>query len=181
MRRIALIGLMLLCCVDTFAQTPSPSPSPAPPPAPAAREADVASVDAIIAAVYDVISGSAGQKRDWNRMRSLFAPGARLIPVSARPEGGFAPRVTDIDGYIARSEPFFEKTGFFEKEVGRKLEHFGHVAHALSKYEARHAPNDPTPFVSGTNSIQLVNDGTRWWVMTILWEADAPVPTLPKK
>ncbi len=69
---------------DPPAATATAAPTPA---APAANPADVASVDSIIAAVYDVISGPAGKKRDWDRMKSLFLPGARLIPTGARPTG----------------------------------------------------------------------------------------------
>ena len=59
------------------AQTAPPSPPPSrfvtvTEGSVAARPADVASIDAIMRAVYEVISGPAGQKRDWNRMRSLF-------------------------------------------------------------------------------------------------------------
>src|SRR6266513_2414962 len=46
-----------------------------------ANPLDVESIDAIISAAYDSISGPPG-KRDWNRERSLFIPGARLIPMA---------------------------------------------------------------------------------------------------
>src|SRR5204863_6484908 len=87
---------------------------------PAARPADVKSMDAIIAALYDVISGPAGQKRDWDRMRSLFVPGARLIPSVASPNGGASARVLDVDGYIERAGATLERNGFFEREIARK-------------------------------------------------------------
>ena len=83
---------------------------------------DVESIDAIIAAAYDVISGPAGEKRDWERERSLFYPGARLIPtatVPGRSDVDLAPLVLDVEGYIARVEPLFEKKGFYEKEIAR--------------------------------------------------------------
>jgi hypothetical protein len=157
------------------------------------RAADVASMDAIVAAVYDVISGPAGQKRDWERMRSLFAPGARLMPTSpVRPPGSgtdapltgneaYATRVLDVDGYIERSSKFLEERGFFERETARRVETYGHIAHVWSTYEARHAAGDPKPFIRGINSIQLVNDGKRWWVVSIFWEAETPRTPLPEK
>jgi hypothetical protein len=112
--------------------SPSPSPQPSPTPvAPAANPADVSSMDAIIAAVYDAISGPAGKKRNWNRMRSLFIPGAHLIPTGPRQTGGYGARVFTLDEYIARSEPFFEKEGFHEKEAARTTDVFGQIAHAL--------------------------------------------------
>ena len=45
-----------------------------------ADPADVESIDAIISASYDVISGSKDEPRDWNRERSLFYPGSRHMP-----------------------------------------------------------------------------------------------------
>jgi hypothetical protein len=172
---------------QTEKQKPGPSPSPVPkqltveaPTAPAANPADVASIDTIIAAVYDVISGPAGKKRDWDRMRSLFVPGARLIPTGPRP-GGYGSRVLTVDEFIERSNPFFEKEGFFEKEAARTLEQFGQIAHAFSTYESRHAADDAKPFQRGINSIQLVNDGKRWWIVTIFWQGEDEKAPLPAK
>ncbi len=165
------------------AQTPpqTPSTSPAPAPVPAANPADVASMDAIIAAVYDVISGPAGKKRDWDRMRSLFTPGARLIPTGPRPGGGWGSRALTVDEYISRASGFFEKEGFFEREVARKTESFGNIAHVFSTYESRHAATDAQPFQRGINSIQLMNDGKRWWVVTIFWQGEDKQNPLPAK
>jgi hypothetical protein len=151
---------------------------PAPP---AANPADVASVDSIIASVYDVISGPAGKKRDWDRMRSLFIPGARLIPTGPRPTGGYGSRVLTVDEYIERASGFFEKEGFYEREAARVTEQFGQIAHAFSTYESRHTPDDAKPFQRGINSIQLMNDGKRWWVVTIFWQAEDEKTPLPEK
>jgi hypothetical protein len=143
---------------------------------------DVRSVDAIVAAVYDVISGPAGKKRDWDRMRSLFVPGARLIPTNPlQSGGGYATRVLSVDDYISRAEPFFEKEGFYEKEVARRAEMFGQIAHIFSTYESRHAPGDVKPFQRGINSMQLMNDGSRWWIVTIFWQGEDDKNPLPEK
>ena len=151
------------------------------PATPAARPADVASMDAIIAAVYDVISGPAGAPRDWDRFRSLFSPGARLIPIARRPDGTTEPRVRSVDDYIAASAKAFERTGFFEREVARTSERYGGLAHAFSTYESRHAKDEEKPFARGINSFQLFFDGTRWWVVTIYWQAETPDLPLPEK
>ncbi len=148
---------------------------------PAARPADVASIDAIVAAVYDVISGEAGAPRDWDRMRSLFAPEGRLMAVGQRRDGGYAMRTMTVDDYIARSGPSFQKMGFFETEKARTTEVFGQIAHVFSTYEARHAPSDAKPFMRGINSIQLYNDGQRWWVVNLLWRAEDAKLTLPER
>jgi hypothetical protein len=138
-------------------------------------------VDAILAALYDVISGGAGQKRDWNRFYSLFHPGARLIPSGPRQAGGFGARAITPQEYAERSGPMLERDGFFEKEIKRTTEQFGNVVHAFSTYESRRAAGDPTPFMRGINSIQLLNDGTRWWVMSMAWAPETLDNPLPER
>jgi hypothetical protein len=144
-----------------------------------ARPAEVSSMDAIVATLYDVVSGPGGQPRDWDRMRSLFVPGARLIPSVAGEHGGATARVLDVDGYIERVRPNFDRNGFFEREIARKTEAFGNIAHLFSTYESRHTASDPTPFARGINSIQLLKDGDRWWIVTVFWDAERPGNTLP--
>lgn len=151
------------------------------PAAPAANPADVASPDAILAALYDVISGPPSKPRDWNRFRSLFFPGARLIPTVAGPNGGERVRILSPDDYAAAAEPYFEKNGFFEKEVARKSERFGGVMQVFSTYESRHAAADAQPFARGVNSIQLFFDGKRWWVVTVFWQEETSANPLPKE
>jgi hypothetical protein len=159
----------------------------------APRAADVASIDGIIAAVYDVISGPAGQKRDWDRMRSLFAPGARLMPTTpVRPPGTpfdaplkgdetYATLVFSLEDFITRVDKNTATEGFFEREVARRMESYGHITHVWSTYESRHAAADAKPFVRGINSIQLMNDGKRWWVVSIFWESEKPRMPLPEQ
>ena len=192
-RRPLVYTAPLLICVAagiTMAQNEKPAPQPSQmtkpqtteiPAPPAANPADVNSMDSIIGAIYDVISGPAGKKRDWDRMRSLFMPGARLIPTSPRQTGGYGSRTLTVDEYIARAEPFFEKEGFFEKEAARQTEMFGQIAHVFSTYESRHSADDAKPFQRGINSIQLMNDGKRWWVVTIFWQGEDEKNPLPGK
>jgi hypothetical protein len=143
------------------------------------RPDDVRSADAIIAALYDVISGPAGQKRDWDRFRSLFTPGARLIPTGRRPDGSHLIRVLSPDEYATGSAPMLEANGFFEREISQTSETYGGMVHRFSTYESRRAASDSVPFARGINSIQLMNDGQRWWIVTVFWEAERsgnPIP-----
>jgi len=147
-----------------------------------AAPTDVVSIGAIISAAYDVISGPVGKKRDWDRMRSLFISGARLIPTAieaGKVDVDLAPHILDVEGFIARAEPTFEKNGFYEKEIARRVEQFGQIAHVWSTYESRHDPDEAKPFMRGINSIQLFNDGKRWWILSIYWQhesAEQPIP-----
>ncbi len=147
---------------------------------PPADPADVVSVDAIITAVYDVISGPAGQGRDWDRFRSLFVPEARLIPVGRSAEGDVRHRVMTPDEYVDGSGPLLERNGFFENEIGRVTEQFGYVTHLFSSYESRRTPEEE-PFARGINSFQLLDDGERWWVVTIFWNAERPDLLIPQR
>ena len=188
-----LASLVVILCLAGISlaqdkQKPMPTTSPTPKPmvaepnlTPSANPADVASVDSIITAVYDVISGPAGKKREWDRMRSLFLPGARLIPTGPRPGGTYGSRVLTVDEYIERSSGFFDKEGFYEKEVARATDQFGQIVHAFSTYESRHAPDEVKPFQRGINSIQLMNDGKRWWIVTIFWQGEDEKTPLPEK
>lgn len=167
---------LLIALFMATAPLPPSLPAQAPP---AARPADVASIDAILAALYDVISGPAGQARDWNRMRSLFAEGARLIPTGQRPDGTRTMLVWTVEEYIERAGPGLERNGFFEREIGRVTEEFGQIAQVFSSYDSRRTLEDPEPFSRGINSIQLRHDGTRWYVVTILWDSERPENPIP--
>jgi hypothetical protein len=145
---------------------------------PAPKPEDVASEDAIIAALYDVISGPAGQKRDWQRFHSLFIPGARLIPTGKGAQG-VRHRVMTPEEYVTTSGAMLEERGFFESEIGRTSERFGNIVHAFSAYDSKHTLADAQPFARGINSIQLLHDGNRWWVVSVFWDserADNPIP-----
>lgn len=171
----SLIGVVLLSTLTIGFQDATP---------PAAKPDDVKSMDAVIGAAYDSISGPAGQKRDWDRFRSLFVPGARLIPAVAT-NGGATARVFSVEDYIQRSTPGLER-GFFEHEIARKTDAFGNIAQVFSTYESRHAAADAAPFARGINSFQLLKDGDRWWIVTIYWDSERPgnpIPAqyLPKK
>jgi hypothetical protein len=191
--------LSLIVGANVMAQetkpTPAASPTPAQSPAPQqtppltnlspglqpANPADVSSMDAIIKAVYDVISGDAGVKRDWNRFRSLFHPKAQMIPTQKTKDGRIAGIAITPEDYITRSGPFLEKEGFHEREVARRVEQFGNIAHVFSTYDAKHKMSDEKPFMRGINSIQLLNDGKRWWVLTIAWSQETPDSPIPEK
>ncbi len=144
--------------------------------------ADVESIDAIITATYETISGPAGEERDWDRERSLYYPGARLIP-TAKPGaiGDLAPQMLDVEGFVARVEPYFAKHGFYEKEIARRIERLGQIAHVWSTYESRHNADDPEPFARGINSIQLFHDGNRWWILSIYWQQESEQHPIPEE
>src|SRR5690242_20364811 len=174
LRHLAVAAL-LLTPYRIRAQAPADSAPPR------ANPADVASLDAIVAALYDVISGPAGQARDWNRFRSLFIPGARLIPTQHPPNAAPRTAVLTPDQYADRNGANLTRNGFFEHEIGRTTDQFGAVTHIFSAYESKRTASDPKPFARGINSIQLFNDGTRWYIVTIYWDSERPDNPIPDK
>jgi hypothetical protein len=127
-----------------------------------------------------VISGPAGTKRDGARLRSLFIPQATMAAMYETRSGELKEVEFSLERYISQSLPQMDKTGFFEHEVSRKTESFGQIVSIFSTYESRYKSQDK-PFERGINSLQLFDDGKRWWVRTILWESETATLKLPRK
>ena len=149
-----------------------------------ADSADVGSIDAVVAALYDVISGPAAEERDWDRFRSLFHPEGRLVPMQPAGDGAWAPVLLSPDDFarmnaeLMRTHPAFQGKGFYEAEVARRAERYGTIATVWSTYVGRLEPGGE-PFVRGVNTIDLVYDGARWWVLQVLWQQETPEIPLP--
>jgi len=193
-RPLTLIALFALT-LSLSAQTAAPKPQPMPgsiathPDWPAAKNpADVDTIDHLMAALYDVISGPAGQQRDWDRFRSLFLPDARMGVISpdqlaaadkpARKGDAF---LFTPDTYIERDDPVFKTMSFVERTVANRIETFGNLTSVWSTYESRHDPKDEKPFARGINTLQIVRAQGRYWIANIMWDAERPGLTLPDK
>lgn len=141
---------------------------------------DTATIDSTIDALYRVISYRPGGRPRWDGLRSLFLPGGRLIP--PKRDGDRHVAVLSVEEFIAWGEEVSAESraaGFDERDTHHVTEQFGNVAHVLSTYESRFTPDDAEPSQRGVNSIQLVRDAGRWWVVTVLWDAereDNPIP-----
>lgn len=141
----------------------------------------VESLDNILETLYAVISGDAGEERDWVLFKHLFTENAHLIPISNDNQGKLTPIFLSPEDYVDRSGEFLVKNGFFEKELYRVTESYGALTHVFSTYEAFRSSNDDTPFMRGINSIQLLNDGNRWWITNIQWFRESEDHPLPAK
>ncbi len=145
----------------------------------------VTTIDSTIETLYSVISGEKGEARDWELFNYLFKPNAKLIPSGKKKDGGYGIRYMTTEDYINTSGKWLFENGFYENELHRKTEVFGHIAQVFSTYESFQSKNDEKPFMRGINSIQLLNDGTRWWIVNIYWAQETeenPIPSeyLPK-
>jgi hypothetical protein len=165
---------MMILALSMALGQPVAAPASAPAQTATTRAADEAAIARAVEDVYAVISGPAGQARDFARMKTLFTADARLYAVGSRGlQGG------SLDDYISRSGPFLAKVGFTEKELVRRIEVYGGVAQAWSSYHG--TSTDGTVNFRGINSFQFVRqpDG-RWLVHSILWQAETPSLPLPR-
>jgi hypothetical protein len=162
--RFACFTLALFVAAPAYAQEARPVA-----PVVAAQD-DRQAIGAAVDAVYAVISGPVGKPRDWARMRTLFTPEARLTPIGSKgPVGG------TVEDYIAKSRELLTKSGFTERELARRVEIYGDLAHVWSSYEGI----GTNIRVRGINSFQLVKVNGRWLVQSILWQAESPARLLP--
>jgi hypothetical protein len=180
-------ALFAACCLAAPAAAPAPAQAKAPPAnaataamqalVPPPRPEDVAAIPALLAALYDTISGPAGP-RDWLRLRSLFLPEARLTRSVPGPDGVTQLRSMNVAEFIAAATPVLAKEGFYETGLVNRMDRYGNIAQIFTSYASRHAP-DEVPFQLGINSMQFVFDGNRWWVLSILWDIERPGNPLP--
>ena len=152
---------------DLAAKVPAPKPD------------EVKSIEAIVSAAYAAISGPAGP-RDWNRFRSLFLPQARFTQVGESPDGAKFVISWNVDEFVRDAGLIFAKDPFYENAIVNKPESYGGMTQVLSSYESKRAP-DGKPFERGVNSFQVLNDGKRWWIVSIFWDSERPDNPLPAK
>ncbi|PAU92797.1 hypothetical protein CK503_15005 [Aliifodinibius salipaludis] len=143
-----------------------------------ANEEDVGSIDGIITALYDVISGPAGQ-RDWDRFSSLYKEGANMGTISKAEDGSLRYVSLTPDQYIDRNDEYFKENGFWEEEIGREVFQFGEMATVQTAYKIRSA-EDGEVTRRGVNSVQLVYDQNRWWIINIIWNNEREDNSIPE-
>lgn len=141
----------------------------------------VSTLDATIKSLYDVISGEKNEPRNWKQFKFLFKPDAKLIAAGKDKNGNYRTHFMTPEDYIKSSGKWLVNNGFIETEIHRNLDTFGNIAHAFSTYHAFHSATDEEPFMRGINSIQLTNDGSRWWIVNIFWTQESRRNPIPDK
>ena len=141
----------------------------------------VATLDSTLSSLYGVISGEKGEERDWELFKYIFHPDAKLIPSGKNKEGDFSVRYISPQEYIDLSGNWLVENGFYEKEIIRTVDTFGNITQVFSTYESFHSKEDTEPFMRGINSIQLLYDGNRWWIINIYWVQETPQNPIPKQ
>ena len=141
----------------------------------------VLTLDSTIKSLYTVISGKKGEPRNWKQFKYLFKPDAKLIPVGKNKQGKYKTRYMTPNDYIKSSGKWLVANGFSEKEIHRKSDTYGNITQVFSTYEAFINESYDVPFLRGINSIQLFNDGARWWIINMYWTHERKNNPIPKK
>lgn len=141
----------------------------------------VLTLDKTVKTLYEVISAEKGEERNWRQFRFLFYPDAKLIATGMNEDYTYKAKYLSPTQYIKSSEKWMKINGFIEKEINRKVNVFGNIAHVFSTYESYHSKKDKEPFMRGINSIQLINDEDRWWIINIYWAQETEERPIPKK
>ena len=165
--------LLLVCCIFSITMKAQNSND--------TYQSKVQSLDSTLSTLYAVISGEKGEERDWELFTYLFHPEARLIPTGKNEEGLHIARFLTPEGYIEKSGKWLVENGFFEKEINRVVHTFGNITQVFSTYESFRSEADESPFMRGINSIQLLKDGERWWIINIYWMQESEENPIPKE
>ncbi len=163
------VPLVVVLSVLVFSVAPAQAPAP--------RPEDVRTLDGIIRAFYEVVSGPAGVPRQWQRDSTLHIPGVRFVAMSVR-QGWPVAAVMDHAEFVARHDRMFVQNGFFEHETHRITKRFGNIVHVFSTYEYRATDTGPVQG-RGVSSIQLYWDGERWWIASATWDDERPDNPIP--
>jgi hypothetical protein len=145
-----------------------------------ARPGDVSSIDGIVRALYQSISGPPGQPRQWSRDRTLYIEGVQFVAMNEDSAHHPTARVMTYQQFVDATDAKLVKSGFFESEIHRKAERFGNIANILSTYESRYSENGPV-IDRGVNSIELFWNGHRWWIVTVIWDRERSDNPMPKE
>jgi hypothetical protein len=139
-------------------------------------QSEFTSIDEIVKALYSVISGPAGDK-DWAKFERLFYPGATMGATVTRPNGTSFRKFSPAE-YVKLNAPLFKKFAFTEKEIGRTVNEFGSIAQVFTAYEYTLVA-EKTETARGINSLQLVKDQGRWWILSLIWDDETKDLKIP--
>jgi len=174
-----LFFLLAALAMPVPAQTANPKEPPhVDVPTIAPRAEDVATIDGIMKAFYEVISGLAGLPRQWSRGRTLYIADLRFVAMAEDKNGKPVAHIMSHQAFADRADPVMAKDGFYEQEIHRVTQRLGNIAHVVSTYESRRKAGGPV-IARGINSAELFYDGNRWWIASNIWDDERPDNPLP--
>lgn len=138
-------------------------------------ESDVKTIDALMRASYEVVSGEKGAPRQWERDNYLHHPKAVYSFYDKR----VGQQTMTLDEFHAETDTMVFDTDFYEEEIHREVKLFGNIAHVWSTYETRLEKNGPVAR-RGINSVQLVFENDRWYIISWTFFGETELDKIPK-
>lgn len=139
---------------------------------------DTASIEALLKALYESITFAEGAEPDLSRFRNLFTAAAPCIRVN---QNQSVDRMM-VDTFILSFRKRIESRAlqsFHESEIARQTRLWGQMAQVFSTYRKGANVTDPKKMSRGINNLQLVYDGGRWWIASLLWMDERPGLVIP--
>ena len=143
----------------------------------APQSSDVSSIEAIVAASLESLSGPVGAPRQWPRYLSLLDPHARLVSVTFDPKAG-TPKTNRMsrDEYVRYANDYLVSAGFVDRKLGCVTSRYGNVATARCGFEGL---EQARRVERGVAIYQLYFDGKRWWILSVVWDQERPGNPIP--
>lgn len=136
---------------------------------------DVSTISGLINATYDVVSGLKGEIRQWERDASLHHPKA----IYSYKNSDGSQLTISVSDFHKETEELVMETDFIEYEINREVKVFGNIAHVWSTYETKFEVDGPVER-RGINSIQLIYENDRWWIISWVFDKETEENRIPK-
>lgn len=145
---------------------------------------DTKTINDIVKAYYEVVSGAAGKPREVARDKYIHHNDAIMVFPYREPKNGQNFALWSIKEFHESIEQTaHNEVGFYENEIARQVFRFGRSATVISVYESRRRPDGPV-FSRGVNFLQLFldsdTDGSdRWYITSSSFERESennPIP-----
>lgn len=131
--------------------------------------------------LYQLISGPAEQERPWDQIASLFLPAARIRMELVEEDGAVRSVDWSVEEFAREAAEHYRQNGFWEREIARRTERFGNIAHIFSTYESRVGDPGSDPIARGINSVQVVKREGRWQIASIVFHVERPGTPIPEE
>ncbi len=139
-------------------------------------ENDAKTIDALMKASYEVVSGEKGTKRQWERDNYLHHPKAVYSFFDKEKQEQLT---MTLQEFHKETDQMVMGTSFYENEVNREVRIFGNIAQVWSTYETRLEKNGKVER-RGINSVQLIFENDRWYIISWIFCGETNNNLIPK-
>lgn len=141
------------------------------------QQEDQKAIGRTIDQFFSYLSFSDSASMQLDSLQNVFTNEGKLVSLA-----GKKPQSFTVQQYIAgilQSLRSGELYSIQEKELVRKTDVFGKIAHVLSTYELTMKGKNGTVVRRGLNSIQLIKQDGKWLALSLIWDRETETLKLP--